>query len=104
MSGADLADALRRRVATYPKLGYRVKFLFDEGGSVYWDGSGDQAEVVGTDAEDDREADTILRLTEENFARLLDGTLDPTLAYMTGKLKVEGKLGVALKINGMLSD
>jgi len=34
----------------------------------------------------------------------MDGNLDPTMAYMTGKLKVEGKLGVALKINAMLSD
>jgi putative sterol carrier protein len=34
----------------------------------------------------------------------MEGRLDPTLAYMTGKLKVEGKLGVAMKLAAMLGD
>ncbi|HZT19445.1 MAG TPA: SCP2 sterol-binding domain-containing protein [Dongiaceae bacterium] len=100
MSLADLAESLRRRVSAYPKLGYRVKFLFEDGGAILWDGAGDQPAV----SEADGEADTTLRLSQEDFRKLMDGSLDPTLAYMTGKLKVEGKLGVALKINSMLSD
>ena len=74
--------------------------MFEEGGVVFWDGTGDQPAV----SEADGEADTIMRLSEEDFRKLMEGSLDPTLAYMTGKLKVEGKLGVALKINSMLSD
>ena len=30
--------------------------------------------------------------------------LDPTLAYMTGRLKVEGSMGVALKLTSMFAD
>ena len=45
-----------------------------------------------------------MRISAENLEKLIAGTLDPTMAYMTGKLKVEGKMGVALKINSMLSD
>jgi putative sterol carrier protein len=100
MSAADLAEALRRRAAENPKLGYTVKFLLDDGDVIFWDGTGDQP-VIG---HADEPADTTLRLSTENLQKLLDGNLDPTLAYMTGKLKVEGKLGVALKINSMLSD
>ena len=100
MSAAELTESLRRRIGAYPKLGYRVKFLFDEGGVVFWDGTGDQPAVSAADGE----ADTTMRLSEQDFRKLMEGTLDPTLAYMTGKLKVEGKLGVALKINSMLSD
>jgi putative sterol carrier protein len=102
MSAADLAEALRRRAAENPKLGYTVKFLLDDGDVIFWDGTGDQP-VIG-DTGTDEPADTTLRLSTENLQKLLDGNLDPTLAYMTGKLKVEGKLGVALKINSMLSD
>jgi putative sterol carrier protein len=100
MSAADLAEALRRRAAENPKLGYTVKFLLDDGDVIFWDGTGDQPAIGHAD----EPADTTLRLSTENLQKLLNGNLDPTLAYMTGKLKVEGKLGVALKINSMLSD
>jgi putative sterol carrier protein len=100
VSAADLAEQLRGRAAENPKLGYKVKFLLDEGDVIFWDGTGDQPLI--NDA--DEPADTTMRLSTENLEKLLAGNLDPTLAYMTGKLKVEGKLGVALKINSMLSD
>ena len=100
MSPAELAEALSRRVAQAPKLGYRVKFVLDNGGTVFWDGTGDRPQISDSDGE----ADTVIRLSVENFGKLMDGNLDPTLAFMSGKLKVEGKLGVALKINAMLSD
>jgi putative sterol carrier protein len=100
MSTGELIEALRQRAAGHPKLGYRVKVALEEGGVILWDGTADQAVV----SEVDGEADTVLRLSADNLRRLLAGDLDPTLAYMTGKLKVEGKLGVALKINSMLSD
>ena len=100
MSTTELIDTLTKRAAGYPKLGYKVKVLLDEGGIIFWDGTSDRPAI----SEEDGEADTTLRLSEDNFRKLLAGNLDPTLAYMTGKLKVEGKLGVAMKINSMLSD
>jgi putative sterol carrier protein len=100
MTPGELAATLSGRLAQAPKLGYRVKFLLEEGGIVFWDGTGDRPQISDADGE----ADTVIRLSAENFAQLMDGKLDPTLAYMTGKLKVEGKLGVAMKINAMLSD
>jgi putative sterol carrier protein len=100
MSLESLTEALRQRAAQNPKLGYKVKFVLDDGSVILWDGAGDRTSVASSDGE----ADTIMRLSEENLEKLLAGTLDPTMAYMTGKLKVEGKMGVALKINAMLSD
>ena len=100
MSATELAETLRRRVVQYPKLGYKVKFLLEDGDIIFWDGTGDQPLV--SDA--DEAADTTMRLSADNLRKLLDGNLDPTMAYMTGRLKVEGKLGVALKINSILSD
>lgn len=100
MSLETLTAALSKRAAQNAKLGYKVKFVLDDGGVIFWDGTGDQPALSNTDGE----ADTTMRLSEENMQKLIDGQLDPTMAYMTGKLKVEGKLGVALKINSMLSD
>ena len=99
MDLAELTEELRKQASRNVKLGYKVKFVFDDG-LIFWDGTADRPTI----SEEDGEADTTLRLSEENFRKLLAGNLDPTLAYMTGKLKVEGKLGVAMKINSMLSD
>jgi len=100
MSLESLTEALGRRFAQAPKVGYKVKFVFEDGGVIFLDGTGDRPVLSNADGD----ADTTMRLSEENMQKLLDGQLDPTMAYMAGKLKVEGKLGVALKINSMLSD
>lgn len=54
--------------------------------------------------EDRGDAATRLVLSPERFGELLAGTLDPTMAYMTGKLKVKGKMGYALKLASLLED
>ena len=100
MNLESLTEELRKRAAQNPKLGYKVKVVLDDGGVIFWDGTGDQASLSNIDGE----ADTTLRISAVDLEKLVAGTLDPTMAYMTGKLKVEGKLGVALKINAMLSD
>ena len=54
--------------------------------------------------EDKGDADTTITINAQNLEKLMQGGLDPTLAYMTGKLKVEGKMGVALKLTSMFAD
>ena len=100
MSLESLTEELRKRAAQNPKLGYKVKLVIEDQGVIFWDGTGDQTVFSNQDGE----ADTTMRISAENLEKLIAGTLDPTMAYMTGKLKVEGKMGVALKINSMLSD
>ncbi|HVI86658.1 MAG TPA: SCP2 sterol-binding domain-containing protein, partial [Dongiaceae bacterium] len=97
MDLAELTEELRRRAGQNVKLGYKVKFLLDEG-TIFWDGT-EQSPVIGND--DAGEANTTIRISAENLQKLMAGGLDPTLAYMTGKLKVEGSMGVALKLTSM---
>ena len=96
----SLTEDLRKRAAQNPKLGYKVKFVIEDLGVIFWDGTGEATVFSNQDGE----ADTTMRISAENLEKLIAGTLDPTMAYMTGKLKVEGKMGVALKINSLLSD
>jgi putative sterol carrier protein len=51
---------------------------------------------------DDAEADCTIRLSEDRLAQLIDGRLSPTLAYTLGQIKVEGSLGVAMKLASLL--
>ncbi|MWV42459.1 sterol carrier protein [Paenibacillus sp. HJL G12] len=47
-------------------------------------------------------ADCILTLSEKTFHKLLADDLNTTMAFMTGSLKVDGKLGLALKLQEVL--
>jgi putative sterol carrier protein len=44
------------------------------------------------------EPEVTLILTENNFSKLLKDDLNTTMAFMTGGLKVDGKMGLALKL------
>ena len=94
MSLDSATAAIRDKAALAPKLGYRVTFDLGSDGIIYWDGTVVPA-VICNEA---GETDTTLTLSLDDLQKLIDGNLNPTLAYMTGKLKVAGSLGVALKI------
>lgn len=47
-------------------------------------------------------ADCTMTLSEKNFHKLLEDDLNTTLAFMTGSLKVDGKIGLALKLQEIL--
>ncbi len=100
MSIEELTEEIRKRAGASPKLGYRLKFTLAEGGTILWDGTAVPPAIDNSDGD----ADTTIRVTSENLHKLMTGGLDPTLAYMTGKLKVEGSLGVAMKLVSMLGD
>ena len=44
------------------------------------------------------EADCTISATEENFQKILSGEQNATSAYMTGKLKIKGDMGAAMKL------
>ena len=39
----------------------------------------------------------------ETFKEILDGETNPTSAFMTGKLKVDGDMGMAMKLAAVLA-
>ena len=58
--------------------------------------------TVGARAADD-EADVTLTASRETFEGMLSGDVNPTMAFMTGKLKVDGAMGTAMKLGALLS-
>ncbi len=50
------------------------------------------------------DADCTIGMTTDNMLKLLDGNLSPTIAYTMGKLKVQGSMGLALKLSSLLED
>ena len=37
------------------------------------------------------------------FRAILDGEMNPTMAFMTGKLKIDGSMGLAMQLGAALS-
>ena len=44
------------------------------------------------------EADTTISTSEETMLAVIKGEQNPTTAYMTGKLKIKGDMGAAMKL------
>lgn len=81
------------------KLGDRlensVKFLIEGEDAVIADQSGVRRE--------DGEADVTLSADIDTFASILNGEINPAMAVMSGKVKLEGDMSAAMALNTLLA-
>lgn len=70
-------------------------FVLTGEGSILVDGSGAR--------EGEGPADVTLTASPDTFAQIVAGDLDPTTAFMTGKLSVDGDMGMAMKLAQVLA-
>ena len=91
----DITEKLRARVGDNSGLDATVKFDFGDDGLIFVDAASDPNTV----SNDDKEADCTIRISLANFVKLMEGDMDPTTAFMMGRLKVEGSMGIAMKLS-----
>ncbi|HVU20646.1 MAG TPA: SCP2 sterol-binding domain-containing protein [Rhizomicrobium sp.] len=80
-------------------LGGTLKFDFGADGSVLIDGKSTPNTV--TDGEG-KSADCTLSVSLADFEKMVKGELDGTSAFMQGKLRVAGDMGLAMKLGPIL--
>jgi putative sterol carrier protein len=94
----EVAEALKTRVTGKTPLGGTLKFDLSEAGAIFIDGSGADNLVSTNNAP----ADCTVSMSAEDFAELIAGRLAPTSAFMQGKMKVDGDMGVAMKLSQLV--
>ena len=92
----EFFEGLPARADASKLAGMNNSYSFDVEGAGKWlvtiaDGTVSVREGAG-------DADCTISATEENFQRILSGEQNATSAYMTGKLKIKGDMGAAMKL------
>ena len=79
-------------------LGKVIKFDFGSDGKILIDA----AKVPNIVSNEDGEADTTIQISLADLKAMATGALDPMMAFMMGKMKVQGDMGVAQKLAPLL--
>ena len=96
MSAREFFAGLESRVDPGKTAGMNNSYLFDIEGAGKWKVDVQDGNVsVIENAED---ADVTISTSEETFEKITSGEQNATSAYMTGKLKVKGDMGAAMKL------
>lgn len=86
--------ALTEKLGGGADIGGSAKFEIEGEGALVIDGAGVRAS--------DEAADVTLSADVDTFQGILSGDENPTSAFMTGKLKVDGDMGMAMKLASVL--
>lgn len=100
MSLEPIISQFQNKMKTHPDFRGSVKFDLGADGMLLVDAS----KRPGVITQGDGEANLILTLSKDLLNGLLAGTKDPNVAYLTGKLKIKGPMGLAMKLNAFLED
>jgi len=92
----EFFDTLESRIDQSKTAGMTNSYLFDIEGAGMWKVDVDDGQVTVTEGE--AEADVVISTSDETFEKIASGDQNPTSAYMTGKLKVKGDMGAAMKL------
>ena len=96
MSAREFFETLPTRVDASKTAGMNNSYLFDIEGAGKW--KVDVQDGTVNVSEGGEDADAVITASEETFEKIASGEQNPTSAYMTGKLKVKGDMGAAMKL------
>ena len=75
-----------------------LKLVLGDSKSIFIDGYQGKVSINSTE-----EAECTLILSEDDMKLILSGQLNPASAFMQGKVKVEGDMSVAMKLQGFFN-
>jgi len=92
-----ITDQISEQAKNVEPLGATFKFVLDDN-PIFIDGRG-EANVV---TNDDEEADCTITTTVQSLMDMKSGSLNPMMAVMSGKVKIKGDMGLAMKLQSLI--
>ena len=96
METREFFETLESRVDASKTAGVNKSYVFDIDGAGVWKVDVTDAGAKVTEGASD--GDVTIRASEDTFRKIVNKDLSPTTAYMTGKIKIEGEMSAALKL------
>ncbi|HZS30863.1 MAG TPA: SCP2 sterol-binding domain-containing protein [Gaiellaceae bacterium] len=93
----EFFDSLASQADTSQTAGMNNSYAFDIEGAGQWTVTVTDGAVAVSDGMTDG-ADCTISTSQEVFDKIIAGEQNPTSAYMTGKLKLKGDMGAAMKL------
>jgi putative sterol carrier protein len=94
----EFTDGIRDRIGENSGLDAVIKFAFDEGGVIFIDGKS----VPNIVSNEDLPSDVTLKLSLDTMNKLYRKETNGMMAFMSGKIKLEGDMMVAMKVDQIL--
>ncbi len=98
-----MSETVQEFFATLPSradmsktAGMTNSYLFEIEGAGTWKVDVDDGSVTVSQGGGD--ADVTISASQETFEKIIAGEQNPTSAYMTGKIKIKGDMGAAMKL------
>jgi putative sterol carrier protein len=95
-SPREFFESLESRVDSTKAAGLTASYRFEIDGAGTWLVDVDDGKV--SVSENGGDADTTISASADTFMKIASGEQNPTSAYMSGKLKVKGDMGQAMKL------
>lgn len=106
MNAREIFDGMKSRVEANPskvaslKASYQFELTGDGGGTFHANFDNGAYDIGEGPAAN---AGCTVTMAASDFVALVEGKLNPTSAFMTGKLKLKGDMGLAMKLQSVLS-
>lgn len=97
MSFESILSAITEQAANVAPFGAKLKFELG-GNIILIDGTGN-SNLVSQNNED---AACTISTDEDTFMQLKNGELNPMMAVMSGKVKIKGDMGLAMKLQSLI--
>lgn len=91
-----IVEKINEMAASAAPIGSTIKFNLG-GNLIHLDGTG-SSNVV---SQEDKDAECTISMTSEDFQAMLSGDLNPMMAFMSGKIKIDGDMGVAMQLQSL---
>ncbi|MEJ1282862.1 hydroxysteroid dehydrogenase like 2 [Cricetulus griseus] len=96
-----LKDSLSDDVVKATQAVYQFELSGEDGGTWFLDLKSKGGKVGH--GESSERADVVMSMTTDDFVKMFSGKLKPTMAFMSGKLKIKGNMALAIKLEKLMT-